>query len=294
MMGLRLDIRAGSATTYGSAVKKYLFLCGGLNIYNDSQPITEAQLCSLCWLYCHSNKHTGLSSWISAIADYHKREGYQDLPRHQLYERNRRSLANIYGQIDVVAPAVPISERQLLTILLLLDPEDEEHAQFWLGCLLGYQALLRASEFCSGALTWKGVQQISQGLQLTIPFSKTKRTPVAIAVAFRSGLICITRAIANRLRLSREIRESDPVVSLSYDKFNTMLKSFYEQAFGSRLGISSHSLRRGGTSAMVASGVREELIMKHGRWNSKAWRQYIDLTPAQQLAATQSLQRTSN
>ena len=187
-MGLRLDIRSGTARSYGSAIRKYLFFCWGLGIYLDHQPITEEQLCSMCWFYCPSNKHTGLSTWISAIADYHKREQYPELPRHKLYDRTR-SLANIFGQIDVRAPAVPISEQQLLCMLALLDPNDPVHAEFWLGCLLGYQALLRGSEFCSGALEWKDIKQLAKGLQITVPFSKTHRTPVAVGCLSRRQLL---------------------------------------------------------------------------------------------------------
>ena len=57
-------------------------------------------------------------------ADYHRREQYPELPRRKLYNRTRNSLVNIFGQLDVRAPAVPISEQQLLCILALLDPDD--------------------------------------------------------------------------------------------------------------------------------------------------------------------------
>ena len=117
---------------------------------NNGANITERQLCMLCWLFCQGCKHTGLDSWISAIADYHEKHDFPQLPRGKYYQRTKKSLTNIFGQIDVRAPAVPVSERQLLAIALLLDPEDAGHAEFWLGCLLGYQGLLRASEFCSG------------------------------------------------------------------------------------------------------------------------------------------------
>ena len=97
--------------------------------------------------------------------------------------------------------------------------------------------------------------------------------------------------MTNVLRLSGPAKSDGAVISLSYDKFNTMFKLFYKRAFGTSMGVSSHSLRRGGTTAMVAAGVREELIMKHGRWVSSTWREYIDLTHAQQLVATQALLR---
>jgi hypothetical protein len=288
-----MDLREGSSATYSSAVKKYRFFCRGLGVENGGANITERQLCMLCWLFCQGCKHTGLDSWISAIADYHEKHDFPQLPRGKYYQRTKKSLTNIFGQIDVRAPAVPVSERQLLAIALLLDPEDAGHAEFWLGCLLGYQGLLRASEFCSGALTWANLREIHFGLRITVPFSKTKLTPTSISVGRRSDGLDIFAAVERVLLLNGSGNHSDPVISLSYDQFNSMLKHFYTLAFGSCLGISSHSLRRGGTSAMVAAGVPEEVIMRQGRWGSRAWREYIDLTAAQQLAATRALQRGS-
>ena len=126
-----------------------------------------------------------LDSWISAIADHHERNNLPQLPRGKYFRRTRASLHNIFGQIDVRTPAVPVSERQLTAISLLLDPNDPKHAEFWLGCLLGFQGLLRASEFCGGALTWSQLREIHNGMRITIPFSKTKLTPTSIAVGSR-------------------------------------------------------------------------------------------------------------
>jgi integrase len=286
-----MDHRENTSITYSSAIRKYHFFCRGLGVEQGGKHITERQLCEMCWLFCHSCKHTGLDSWVSAIADYHEKHNFPKLPRGKYYQRTKKSLANVFGQIDVRAPAVPISERQLLAIALLLDPNDIDHAEFWLACLMGFQGLLRASEFCDGALSWANLRAIQHGMRITIPFSKTKLTPTAISVGSRTDRLNIFTAVADVLRLKPAADPSEPVISLSYSQFNGMLKRFYEQAFGTCLGISSHSLRRGGTSAMVAAGVPEEIIMRQGRWSSRAWREYIDLTAAQQLAATRALQR---
>ena len=120
---------------------------------------------------------------------------------------------------------------------------------------------------------------------------KDQAHATSISVGRRSDRLDIFSAVERVLLLNGARDPSDPVVSLSYDQFNSMLKHFYTLAFGTCLGISSHSLRRGGTSAMVAAGVPEEVIMRQGRWGSRAWREYIDLTAAQQLAATRALQR---
>lgn len=288
-----MDHREGTSVTYCSAVRKYLFFCRGLGV-ERLQDVTERQLCMMCWLFCQGCKETSLDSWISAIADHHERNNLPQLPRGRYFRRTRASLHNIFGQIDVRAPAVPVSARQLTAILLLLDPNDLQHAEFWLGCLLGFQGLLRASEFCAGALTWSQLREIHNGMRITVPFSKTKLTPTSIAVGSRLDCLDIFRAAQDVLRLQGSPKPEGPVISLSYDRFNSMLKGFYKLAFGTCLGISSHSLRRGGTTALVAAGVPEEVIQLQGRWSSRAWRDYIDLTDAQQLAATSALQRVSH
>ena len=40
-------------------------------------------------------------------------------------------------------------------------------------------------------------------------------------------------------------------------------------------GISTHSLRRGGTTALALAGVPEAFIQAHGRWSSLEYRKYI-------------------
>ena len=136
-------------------------------------------------------------------------------------------------------------------------------------------------------MTWANLREIHFGMCITVPFSKTKLTPASSCVGQRSDIFS---AVANVLRLGGTSEPGAPVISLSCDRFNGMLKHFYKLAFGTCLGVSSHSLHRGGTSAMVAAGVPEEVIMRHGRWTFRAWREYIDLTAAQ-LAATRALQR---
>lgn len=288
-ISMRADIKRSSKITYSSAVSKYLDFCQGLGVQHERRNLTEKQLCKLCWLYCHDCKETGLASWVSAISDYHMRQGWAPLPRGLRYARTRKAIKNIFGQVDLRAPAVPISKAQLLLIRDRLDLSNLKHAMFWLGCLLGFQALLRASEFCGGSLRWKHVKQITGGVRLCVPYSKTKLTPHLVSVVTDGGDFCVLQAIMLVLRLQGKVQQTGAVVRLSYDQFNAMLKRFYAEAVGDPLGISSHSLRRGGASSLVFSGVSEPAIMALGRWTSQAWREYIDLSAVQQLAASHAL-----
>ena len=100
---MRADLKAGTKSAYSSAVSKYLRFCDGLRIRHSRNPITERQLCMLCWLYCHGAKSTGLATWLSAVEDWHKRQGFPPLPRGERYLRTCRSIRNIFGLIDVRA-----------------------------------------------------------------------------------------------------------------------------------------------------------------------------------------------
>ena len=285
-LGLKADILASTASTYKSSVGLYLRWRDAFGV--GDRPITEKLLCKLCWLFCHDHKSTGLSAWLSAIEDHHARQGWPPLPRGKRYKRTQRSIANIFGQIDFRAPAVPLCKKDLLRIRSALDLSRLDHAMFWLGCLLGFQALLRASEFCGGQLKWHQVTPISGGLRLCVNWSKTKRSPHLVTVAEDGGDFCIVQAFLQVLRL-KPAQNKEPVITLSYSQFNTMLKRFYEEAVGDPLGISSHSLRRGGTTALVWQGIPDSVIMPHGRWTSSAWRDYIDLSATQQLVAARAL-----
>ena len=44
----------------------------------------------------------------------------------------------------------------------------EAHAEFWAGLLLGFFLLLRASEFCTGALKWRDVTIFSGGVRVIV------------------------------------------------------------------------------------------------------------------------------
>lgn len=286
---MRLDLKPATFDTYSSAVKKYVSLRQKLGIPLPGD-LTEKKLCTLCWLFCHDCKSTGLASWLSAIEDYHSRNGLPKLPRGKRFERNRKAIKNVYGQVDIRAPAVPISKAQLLRIRSHLDFDNITHAMFWLGCLLGFQGLLRASEFCNGALRWTHLSVISGGVRICVPYSKTKLTPHLVSCATANDPdFCIVQAAIQVLALQNNPDRNKPVVALSYNKFNDMLKQFYELAIGNNLGISSHSLRRGGTTTLVWQGVPDTTIMAHGRWSSSAWKDYIDLSAVQQLVAARAL-----
>ena len=63
--------------------------------------------------------------------------------------------------------------------------------------------------------------------------------------------------------------------AISNVQVNDELKDAAESLGLSRDRYASHSLRRGGATAMAAAGVHHEVIRRWGRWLSDTWKRYV-------------------
>jgi integrase len=230
----------------------------------------------MCLLFCHDCKITGLDSWLSGVESFLRNNALPQLPRHSVFKRCRKGLDNIFGQVDVRAPATPLTETDLRRIYDALDQTSELHMEFWVGCLLGFQALLRANEFCKGRMRICDLRATPAGVRISIPFSKRDLTPAALALVRRRDALCPLAAVVKLISFKKNPTARTALIAQSYNGFNSMLKRFCATVGITTPGISSHSLRRGGATALFHAGVPAPLIMAHGRWKSMAWLEYIE------------------
>jgi integrase len=149
--------------------------------------------------------------------------------------------------------------------------------------LLGFQGLLRASEFVAGRLQLRHLRFKEWGLIVTVPFSKKNLQPVPVGIVARPDALCLVRAASYLFRGRGQAAANTAVYPRAYSTFNTGLQRRCRQAGIDKTGISSHSLRRGGTTALFQAGVRGESIMAHGRWSSSAYLDYIDFDKTEEL-----------
>jgi site-specific recombinase XerD len=121
-------------------------------------------------------------------------------------------------------------------------------------------------------------------LILTIRKSKTDPYRNGAQVAIASVSKEFNNCPVNLLREHMKTRPpNSKLFTWSRQKFTTYVKTqLAAQGADSRL-FASHSLRRGGASALMASGVPGEIIQKKGRWKSQVYRQYIDI-PSKAMA----------
>jgi integrase len=232
---------------------------------------------------------------VSGVQAFYRGLGHGDLPRGFHYQSTRAGLRNIYGQVDITMPANALTEPSLRATRALLDLRRLDHARLWCGLLFGFQGLLRASEFVAGGLLLQDVKLYSWGLLIMVPFSKTSLTPVGVALVKRPDELCPVRALRSLVKLGK-LKACDPIINMSYESFNKQLQAWCREA-GLGAGYSSHSLRRGGATALFTAGVPEAAIMAHGRWRTLQYRKYIQFDLKQQRMATAQLlesQRTSS
>ena len=202
---------------------------------------------------------------MSAVSSFCKSLGHPELPRNELYHATRAGLFNIYGQVDRVKPATALDWADLGALYESLDFSCLVDVSFWCATILGSQGLFRASEI--GRVRDNDIVISDDALVVTIAFSKMDSHPVPVTMIARGDWACPVTAF-RLLRLLLDQQGGGHPFPLSYSAFNTSLQRRCRDAGISKEGISTHSLRRGGTTLLALAGVPEAFIQAHGRWTS--------------------------
>jgi hypothetical protein len=237
-------------------------------------------------MFVHSRSINSLDSWLSGVAKIRELNGLAPLQRDVLFKEHKKGLKAIFGPVDTKAPAPPLDEGDLRKLRTSLNLGDYEQARFWFCALAGFQALLRAGEISAGRLRFSDIAITKEGLRITVLFSKAKMSPVSLALVAREDALCPVRAFVN---LKARAPAGDKIYPGSYNAFNSELKRRFAFAGVVKTGLASHSLRRGGATALFMAEVPTLSIMAHGRWSSDVWRQYVEIGYAQQLLPSRLL-----
>jgi integrase len=251
------------------------------------EPISESQLCLMCWLWVHANSVRSIPSWLYGVEQFLRDNKLPKLERGEMLANQLQGMTSIYGPIGGVHRAPALEEATLLKIRSTLDLRLAAHAEFWCALLFGFQGLFRASEMVAGRMLHKDIRSTAYGLVITVPFSKANPSPVDVTLITRNDLLCPTAAY-KRLSSFKGNAPNSPLFSFTYAAFNEAV-SAVSAAAGGPGDATSHSLRRGGATALYNAGVPEELIRNHGRWSSAEWRKYIGFGPQQQQRPTSML-----
>jgi hypothetical protein len=294
-----LHLRLGTRKAYGAHQRKFIKFCATVGA-DPLLPISEDLLCKAVVDFCMTCKVTSIPQYCAALQKFHTNAGHGPLPRQDAFKQTCKGLLNYFGQVDKVEPKHALTLDNLTAILKKLNMLNFEDACFWAKLLTGFFGLLRISEYSNGALQNRHVRVVSEGLVLTVPFSKTSLHPVEVRLSARDDHLCPLKAVehyqsfllGNTSSESKESklaffrRDAKSTAPLSKDKFIAKLKGLVKELGLDPTHYAGHSLRRGGCTAMFLAGVPETFIAAHGRWRSLEYRKYLDFVDDTQWRPT--------
>jgi hypothetical protein len=300
-----MSLRANTKRSYQSHQQTFFRFCHSIGL-NPLKPITPHQLCQCMCDYVSTHKITTLPAYMSALADWYRANGLGPLCRDDdRVIRVRKGLNNFYSLGETTTPKRPIGFHELSQFYPLIDTSTFNGAREWAAYLLSFFALLRRSEILDSRLQFQHIIVHTNGMSITIPFSKTNLQPHTVHLCNRDDYLCPVRAFihycsfipqALRSISSCPIFLSTPQTTKVVDhrSMSSTLKHRLSSISLNPKHYGWHSWRRGGTTAMFAAGVAETLIQSHGRWSSLTYRMYLDTTVSLEHALLPTQQLRSN
>ena len=237
-----------------------------------------------------SFKYVSIINYLSALWSLHKVSGFSHIdPKNFEIHMTLRGIRRTLG--DVTTRARPLSVSELLLIYAMLNLRNTEDLALWCAILLCYRGLLRKSNVVELglAILVRDIQFFSWGVLvrvrrtktisfrervLEIPFSLLPGSPFCISTLLHNLMIKVHHSGNDQLISFR--RESS-LVRGTYSWFCARLHKL-SYALGLE-SFTSHSLRRGGASAMADAGFSLLDIKNLGDWSSLSVLCYLAKSP---------------
>ena len=274
-----------SKSTRMSQWKIYLGFCKEF----DRVPLpatTETILLYIAYL-AETRCYVTIVNYLSAVWSLHKLNGIPHVdPSSFPITMTLRGVCRTLG--DSRRQATPITVYDLRLIFTTLDLLSSEDVAYWFACVLCFHGLLRKSNMVEKGLAvlLSDCELHHWGLLVKINRSKTisfKERVLSIPFNILSGSIfCVHRLFLLLCSLVTYPSPDSQLISfmrngvwvrVSYSWFTRRLKTSSSELMGSKW--STHSLRRGGASALGKAQFSLLDIKDMGDWSSLAVLQYI-------------------
>ena len=234
-----------------------------------------------------------METYLDGVQCWSKMNGFREEKKHMpRLKYVLMGINRIQGQSHVRPVRPPITWDRLNAIISFIFHTESGHnqAMFSAAILIAFFGMLRVSEFTSPSAFY-----FNQNIHLSsndvfidfqrnlafiyLKFCKTDQFGVGttIRVSRLNHQLCPVLALHRYLNIRGP--HPGPLFIFSDGFYFTRADlSTLTQALPHVANINTHSLRRGGASALAAAGVSHEIIKTLGRWKSDAYKRYIELS----------------
>lgn len=265
--------------TRRSQWKHYVTFCEDLII--APLPASPELLCLYIAYMARSFKYIIIVNYISAVRVLHRCYAYEPVGSENfLVKSTLLGAKRLLG--DEQFSSDPLLPKHLCMIYKTLNVGKIEDLVFWTAVITCFRGLLRKSSVCQGSncMTRSEITFKNWGALISIRKSKTiqfKERVHVIPVARVKGLLCAVYWLEKMFATVRVtsdkpmfgVFKANAYKPVTYDWFAKKLKSCINRAGLDMQGkFTSHSLRRGGATALALAGVPLHDIQKYGDWKS--------------------------
>lgn len=242
-------------------------------------PCSDELLCMYIAYMARSFKYVSIVNYVSAVRGLHKWYGYIPPALDSFLVKStllgaKRLLGDSQFSSD---PLLPV---HLKKIGKTLDLQKTNDFVFWCAVVLSFRGLLRKSSVCKGEINLlrRDIEFCPWGLLISIRKSKTiqfRERVHQVPIALVGGPLCAASLLLRMYKMLPATQDH-PLFGLTknnvyrpitYDWFAKKLSSCVSKA-GLVGKFTSHSLRRGGATALSMVGVPLYQIQKRGDWKS--------------------------
>ena len=244
-------------------------------------------------------KHSTIKGYLAAVRHFHISHGRANpMDGCELLRLQLRGIRRAQGDTRLYMKPITPDMLRWAKRVLFRDLDSSQHLRtLWCALLIAYFALLRCSEYCpKGGQAFDPERQLAQGDSLLVErpnspdflllhIGRSKADPFGrghtVAVGATGGPLCPVDAWRRMKRGQPQgLGDQDPLfwTQAGALRREAVVRAVKDMAAGRGkppAEYSSHSLRRGGASALWAQGFSREQIMVLGRWSSLAYRLYV-------------------
>lgn len=239
-------------------------------------PTTADVIVSYLQTYAPQLNARTLQRRITALKNWHLYQNFTDPTAHPIVRKTLIGIQKVHGRPKEKAPALQIDT--LTTMISYLKNNDRPIALRNSALLLiGFFGAFRRSELC--ALKYEHVSFLKQGIEITIPRSKTDQSGLGqkCAIPYGAETLCPIAALNIWCELAqirsgyifRRIKRNGTIsqAPINAEHINVIIKEIASKCnLPDAQKYSSHSLRRGFATAASQSGASLISIMRQGRW----------------------------